>query len=95
MGSDGLGGLEGIAVQMNIRPTINQAISVQASAACFELEAQPLVFYDAINVRAERCEGPLGEKYSRCPFYIYTFDGIPGRKRSSQPQNAKAEFLMF
>lgn len=76
---------------MNIRPAINRAIYVQASAACFELEAQALLFYDAINVRAERCEG---EKYSRRAFYIRTFDGIPDGKRSSQPQSAEAGFLM-
>lgn len=79
-------------IQMNIWPAINRAISVQASAARFELEAQALLFYDAINVRAERWEG---EKYSRCAFYIRTFDGIPDGKRFSQPQSAKAEFLMF
>lgn len=52
---------------MNIGPTINQTISVQASATCFELKAQALVFYDALNVKAERLEGSLGEKYSRWP----------------------------
>lgn len=53
---------------VNIWPTIKQTISVQASAACFKLEAQALVFYDAINVRAERGEGSLSEKYSNVLF---------------------------
>lgn len=90
-----LGGRVGVTGVMKIGPTINQTISVQASATCFELKAQALVFYDAINVRAEQLEGSLGEKYSRWPFYICTFDGIPDRTRTSQPSSAKAGFLMF
>lgn len=51
------------------------------------------MFYDAINVRAERCEGSQGEKYSRGPFYICALEGIPGRRRSGPPQ--EEESLMF
>lgn len=50
--------------------------------SCFELEAQPLLFYDAINIRAVGCEGS-GKNHSRSSFYTM-FEGIPDSRGRRQ-----------
>lgn len=87
IGSDGGWGVRRLVVQMNVCSDQPSNFNRGLSATCFELEAQPLVFYGIINVRAAEWKDSRGEKCSRCPFYICTFDGIPGTSSQNSCSN--------